>query len=657
MANNPLLDLSTLPAFDQISAEHVIPALEAMLSEHRQKITEVEKQDEPGWQNFVSQLENLDDQLDRMWSPVSHLNSVMDSPELRDAYQKGIELLTSYSNEVSQNERLYKAFNSLGSGAQYNKLDDAQKRIVDNNLRDFKLSGVALEAQKKKRFADISLELSDLSNKFSRNLLDATQAWSKLVTNKAQLKGLPETAIELAKQAAEAADKDGWLFTLQFPSYIAVMQHAKDEQLRKEVYEAYAMRASELGEHANQFDNGKLIPQILKLRHEKAELLGFNNYAELSLQRKMADTTQEVVDFLMELADHAKPIAVRELQELKAFAKSDYGINELQPWDTAAEQVFKGLFEIVEKIFQIEIAPNDSMISWHEDVKCFNVNDANGELIGKLYADLYARANKQGGAWMGTCVNRRQQNDSIQLPVAYLVCNFTPPIGDDPALLSHGEVETLFHEFGHTLHHLLTKVNEYSVAGINGVEWDAVELPSQFLENWCWQEQGLDLIAKHYQSGEGLPSDLLEKMRAAKNFQSAMQTVRQLEFALFDILLHQRDNNIVDSAAVQSLLSDVRDKVAVIIPPASNRFQNSFSHIFAGGYAAGYYSYKWAEVLSSDAFSRFEEEGVLNPDTGLDFKRCILEQGGVYDAKTLFRNFRKRDANIEPLLRHTGLIQ
>jgi oligopeptidase A len=680
MAINPLLDHSGLPRFDSIQTQDVLPALEKTLSDNRKTIAQIEDQETPTWENFVAPLEDIDERLDRMWSPVSHLNAVMDSADLREAYEQGIEQLTGYSNEVSQNTKLYQAFEKLRQSPAYSGLSDAQKRIVDNNIRDFKLSGVALNASDKKRFAEISIALSELSNKFSRNTLDATQAWSKLITQESELKGLPATAIELARQSAKANDQNGWLFTLQFPSYIAVMQHAGNSALRKEVYEAYSMKASELGEHAGQFDNGKLIPEILQLRHEKAKLLGFQNYAELSLQTKMANSTQEVVDFLKQLADYAKPIAEKELAELTEFALQEFGVDELKPWDISyyserlrearydisdelvkpyfpVQQVFSGLFEIVSRLFQIQIKANRDMVTWHDDVKCFDVFDEKGEPIGQLYADLYARESKRGGAWMGTCVNRRETSSGTQNPVAFLVCNFTPPIGKDPALLSHDEVETLFHEFGHTLHHLLTKVSEYSVAGINGVEWDAVELPSQFLENWCWQAEGLELIARHYETGEALPNELLEKMRAAKNFQSGMQTVRQLEFALFDINLHAGDNFKVSSSDVQKQLDQVRDQVAVIKPPSTNRFQNSFGHIFAGGYAAGYYSYKWSEVLSSDAFSRFEEDGILNQQTGAEFKQNILEQGGVYDAKELFNKFRKREADIQPLLRHTGLLQ
>lgn len=657
-----------------------MPALESILDECRASITQLERIDEPNWPNFAQVMENLDERVGRVWSPVGHLNAVNDSAELREAYQTGIALLTEYHSELGQNQKLYSQYIKLQQSEGFTALSPAQQKVISNSVLDFKLSGAELYEQDQLRLSEVNKQLSELSNRFERNLMDATQSWEKLVIDPAQLAGLPSSALEMALQLAVEAGKEGHLFNLQIPSYIAVMQHADNRDFRREMYLAYTTRASELSE-SPEFDNSDLIVDILKLRREKANLLGYNNYADYSLVKKMAKSSDTVTEFLHDLVTYAKPVAVKELAELKTFAdslnKAAATNQKLEAWDISyyseklresrysfndeqvkpyfpAPLVFDGMFEIVNRLFGIKLQENFSIETWQDDVRCFDVSNQQNQLIGQLYTDLYVRKNKRGGAWMDSCIDRRVINGDVQLPVAFLTCNFSPPIGDEPALLTHDEVETLFHEFGHTLHHLLTQIDEMSVAGINGVAWDAVELPSQFLENWCWHEQSLRIIARHYKTGEELPDELIEKMRAAKNFQSGMQCLRQVEFALFDMHLHADFNPIQDK--VQELLNQVRSQVAVLMPPESNRFQNSFGHIFAGGYAAGYYSYKWAEVLSADAFGRFEEEGIFNPQTGKDFLQSVLQRGGVDDPNDLFQEFRGRAPKIEPLLQQTGIL-
>ena len=676
MTQNPLLNFKALPNFSIIKPEHALPALKTVLKESRIEIEALCQIESPTWQNFVAKTEDLEERVSRVWSPVSHLNAVKDSDQLREAYQEGISLLTQYSSEMGQNQDLFKQFKKIKASVEFAGLNIEQQKIIDNSLLDFTLGGAELSQQDQARFRQINQRLSELSNQFGRNVLDATQAWQMHITDETELSGLPKSAIDLAAQLAVDADNDGWLFTLQIPSYLAVMQYADNQSLRERMYTAYSTRASEFSD-SKEFDNSQLIDEILALRLEKAQLLGYQHYAELSLVKKMAKSSEHVVEFLDDLVHHAKPVAEKELAQLKEFATS-LGVNDdLQPWDISyfseklreqryafndeqikpyfpAPTVFAGLFEIVNRLFGIRLLENSCIETWHEDVQCFDVFNSDDVLIGQLYADLYVRKQKRGGAWMGSCLHRRKKDGQVQTPVAFLTCNFSPPIGGDPALLKHSEVETLFHEFGHTLHHLLTQVSEMSVSGINGVEWDAVELPSQFLENWCWHEQSLQLIAKHYQTQEPLPADLLSKMRAAKNFQSGMQTLRQVEFALFDMRLHSV-NKITDS--VQHVLEQVRQQVAVLMPPSTNRFQNSFSHIFAGGYAAGYYSYKWSEVLSADAFGRFEKEGIFNSQTGADFLTAILQRGGAEEANSLFIEFRGREPKIDALLKQTGILQ
>lgn len=677
--SNPLLHLTDLPPFSAIKPEHVEPAIDQILAVNRAAIEVLLSSDAaPSWNSLMRPLENLEDRLARAWSPVSHMNSVVNSDALREAYNACLPKLSQYATEMGQNQRLFAAFKAVDKDA---SLTASQQKAIDNALRDFRLSGVDLPEDKKQRYMAIKQELSGLTAKFSENVLDATQAWDKLIDDETRLAGLPDSAVAMAKQSAELKAPDsksgGWLFTLEFPSYFAVMSYADDRALREEMYIAYATRASDQGPNAGEFDNTPLMGQILALRHELAQLLGFENYAERSLATKMAPTIEKVTAFLHDLADRSLGMAQEELNELKAFARDELGINELQPWDItyASEKlrqhryaisqedlkpyfpeprVVRGMFEVVNKLYGLEIHELSGVDTWHEDVRAFEIFDREGKARGRFYLDLYARANKRGGAWMDECISRRETETGIQLPVAYLTCNFSAPIGNTPALFTHNEVITLFHEFGHGLHHMLTQINILAVSGISGVAWDAVELPSQFLENWCWESQAVDLIARHYQSGEHLPEELFNKMIAAKNFQAGMQMVRQLEFSLFDFRIHA-EYDPDKGARVQEILDEVRAEVAVIKPPEYHRFQHSFSHIFAGGYAAGYYSYKWAEVLSSDAFSKFEETGIFNQQTGLAFLEAVLEQGGSRDPMDLFIEFRGREPEIDALLRHSGI--
>ncbi|MCL7751752.1 oligopeptidase A [Guyparkeria hydrothermalis] len=677
--SNPLLDTPDLPAFDRIAPDHVEPAIEQILSENRAAIDARLAEGAPfTWDNFVAPMEALEDRLDRAWSPVSHLNAVVNTPELRSAYEACLPKLSDYSTDLGQNEALFAAYRAVSERDDFEALSVEQRRVVENAIRDFRLAGVHLEAGDKARFKALKSELSQLTTRFANNLLDATNAWSLDIEDESRLAGLPDSARALFRQAAENADRPGWRITLKMPSFNAVMTHAEDRALRETLYEAFVTRASEVGPHAGEWDNGPIMDRILEIRHELAQLLGFDNYAQRSLATKMASDPAEVLAFLRELADQAVPKARRELADLQAFARDSGGPQTLQPWDIAfygeklrearfaisqkqlkpyfpADRVVEGLFTVVGRLFGIRVREREDVPTWHEDVRFFEVEDRDGNPRGRFYLDLYARANKRGGAWMAGAIQRRRLPDgSIQQPAAFLTCNFTPPVGGKPSLLTHDEVTTLFHEFGHGLHHLLTQVDAAGVAGISGVAWDAVELPSQFLENWCWEREALDLFARHVDTNEPLPADLFERMRAARQFQAGMQMVRQLEFSLFDLLLHQ-DFDPATGARIQETLDEVRDSVAVIQPPAYNRFQHGFAHIFAGGYAAGYYSYKWAEVLSADAWSRFEEDGVFNERAGSDFLVHILERGGSEDPLALFKAFRGREPSIEPLLRQHGI--
>ncbi|MGM0565093.1 MAG: oligopeptidase A [Pseudomonadota bacterium] len=678
MSDNPLLSDSTLPLFSKIRPEHIVPAIDQRLAECRRAVAEVVEQHRDGhptWASFVEPIDLAEDALERSWSPVGHLNAVVNSPELREAYDACLPKLSDYTTEMGQNADLYRLTLALRDSDEYAKLDTAQQRSIENNLREFRLSGIGLDQEKQQRFKAIEQRLSELTSRFEQNLLDATNAWTQLVTDESELSGLPESAMAMMKQAAMAEGQEGWLVTLQPPCYIAIMTYADNRALREKIYRAFNTRASELETDAEGRDNGPLMDEILALRQEKAEPLGFANYAEYSLDSKMAETPEEVVDFLEQLVDKSKPRAEEEFEALKRFA-AEQGGDELQAWDVPyysekrqqaeyqldqealkpwfpAPQVIRGLFEVVERLYGLKIEQKEGVETWHEDVTFYVIQDRDGQPRGQFYLDLYARKNKRGGAWMDVCTSRYRKPGGLQQPTAYLTCNATPPLEGKPALLTHDEVITLFHEFGHGLHHMLTRVDVPAVSGISGVEWDAVELPSQFMENWCWEREALDLFARHYESDEPLPEEQYQRMVAARNFQSAMMMVRQLEFSLFDFLLH-RDYQSGETR-IQAVLDQVRERVAVIQPPSDNRFQNGFSHIFAGGYAAGYYSYKWAEVLSADAFSRFEEEGIFNQQTGREFLQRILEQGGARPARELFVDFRGREPSIDPLLRHTGL--
>ncbi|MDQ2078392.1 oligopeptidase A [Marinimicrobium sp. ABcell2] len=678
---NPLLESHELPPFSAIKPEHVEAAVRQLIADNRAfRKTLLDNLKRPAWETLVAPLEAMDDRLEQVWSPVSHLNAVCNNEALREAYNTSVALITEYSTEVGQDKRLYQAYQDLANSDEYSTLNQAQRQAVDNALRDFRLSGVTLEGKDKERYGAIKKRLSELSTQFSNNVLDATQAWHKHFTDTDALDGLPGSALEQAAEAAKLKNLKGYAVTLDIPSFLAVMTYANDRELRQETYTAFVTRASAEakkadGSSAAEWDNTGLINETLALRHELAQLLGFKNYAERSLATKMADTSEQVLDFLNELADKSKPLAERDIEQLRRFA-TEQGCEDLQAWDVPyyseklrqqdyalsqeelrpffpAERVISGLFEVVKRLYDIEILPVASFDTWHPDVRFYHIFK-DGEHIASFYFDIFARENKRGGAWMADCRVRRKTDEGVQRPVAFLTCNFTPPLEDTPSLLTHDEVTTLFHEFGHGLHHMLTQIDVASVSGINGVAWDAVELPSQFLENWCWEPEVVPLISGHFQSGEPLPQSLLSKLLAARNFQSGMQMVRQLEFSLFDFRLHA-EYNPDQPRDPQDLLDEIRRQVSVVTPPAFNRFQNSFTHIFAGGYAAGYYSYKWAEVLSADAFSRFEEEGIFNRETGESFQREILQQGGSRPPMELFIKFRGREPSIKPLLRHAGI--
>jgi oligopeptidase A len=672
---NPLLDFSGLPRFADIRPEHVTPAVDQLLAECRAAVEHaVADTTEADWQHFVAPLDDANEKLGRAWGQVSHLHSVMDTPEMREAYNANLPKITLYFAELGQHEGLFKKFKALKARPDYAALSDARKKIVDNELRDFRLGGAELPDDKKARFLDLQEELAKLSAKFEENLLDATNDYALIIDDKDELAGIPEDVLETARAAAEAAGTSGWKFTLQMPSYLPVMQYADSRELRQILYRAYVTRASEFGKP--ELDNTPLIAAILKLRREAAQMLGFNSYAEVSLAPKMADKPADVLHFLDELGQRARPYAEKDFAELKDFARDELGIDELQAWDNAyvseklrvarysfsdqevklyfpEPRVLAGLFKLVETLYGLHIR-QDSAPVWHPDVKFYTISDHAGQRVGQFYLDLYARASKRGGAWMDDVITRRRKGEAIQTPVAYLNCNFSGPVGGKPALFTHDEVITLFHETGHGLHHLLTRIEELGVSGINGVEWDAVELPSQFMENFCWEWDVLKHMTAHVDSGAPLPKELFDKMLAAKNFQSGLQTLRQIEFASFDMHLHD-DFDPSGSRTAQDLIDEIRRQVAVIIPPAYNRFPNNFSHIFAGGYAAGYYSYKWAEVLSADAYAMFEENGVLSPEVGHRFWSEILAMGGARPALESFKAFRGREPSIDALLRHNGM--
>lgn len=668
-----------LPLFSEIKSEQIIPAVKQAISENKALIEKTLATDKHlTWDNFIKILEQADDHLSKLWSPVSHMNAVVSNDELRQAHDACLPLFAEYGTFVGQHQGLYEAYLALSKNSSFNSLKVEQKKVINETLRDFKLAGIALSADKKIRFGEIKQELALLQSQFSNHVMDATLAWSKLITDINDLDGLPESALQAAKQAASEKDQQGYLLTLEFPSYLPVMTYAKNRKLREEVYTAFATRASEQGPNAGEFDNSEIIEKLLALRHELALLLDFENYGEYSLATKMAEKPEQVIQFLTELSEKSHAQAIEERDQVFAFAQQLDNLETLQAWDLSyysehlkqerysisdeilrpyfpENRVVSGLFSVVNQLFSITIKESFGIDCWHKDVRFFEIFDLQNKHIGSFYLDLYAREFKRGGAWMNDCrVRRRLVNGQLQLPVAYLTCNFTKPVGDKEALFTHNEVITLFHEFGHGLHHMLTKIESAGVSGINGVPWDAVELPSQFLENWCWEPEALALISGHFETGETLPAELLDKMLAAKNYNSALMMARQLEFSLFDFVLHQQYKSEL-GGQVQSVLTEIRNKVAVLTPPDFNRFQHSFSHIFAGGYAAGYYSYKWAEVLSADAFSRFEEKGIFDKQTGKEFQQAILERGGSEEPMVLFKNFMGREPNTEALLRHCGI--
>ena len=673
--SNPLLNYTGLPAFSKIKPEHIKPAVEAVIQTCRETIEAVSKIENPTWENFYLPQAAAGDQFSRAWSPVGHLNAVKNSPELREAYQACLPLLSEYSTWAGQHKGLYEGYLKLKNSPAFESYSLAQKKAIENSLRDFELSGISLPEDKQKRYGEISARLSELSSDFSNNVLDATMGRDIVITDESQLKGLPESALEAAKLSAESKGKKGYRFTLEFPSYYPVLTYCENRELREMMYKEYATRASDQGSNAGKWDNSANIDEKLKLRRELAQLLGFATYADYSLATKMAENPQQVVEFLEDLANRAKKQAKEELCALKAFANHACS-EQLEPWDIAyysekqkqalyaindeelrpyfpEDRVLSGLFELMKRIFDLRIEEKFGIDTWHKDVRFFQIYDEQGEERGAFYLDLYARENKRGGAWMDDCINQKRFADgSLQKPVAYLTCNFNKPIGNKPALFTHDEVTTLFHEFGHGIHHMLTQIEVGDVAGINGVPWDAVELPSQFLENWCWEEEALAFISGHYETGEPLPKEKLTQLLKAKNFQAAMFVVRQLEFGLFDFRLHlaePREGLVLDT------LKAVKAEVAIVKTPEWVRTPHSFSHIFAGGYAAGYYSYLWAEVLSADAFSKFEEDGIFNRETGQSFLDNILTRGGSEEPMVLFERFRGRKPTLDALLRHKGI--
>ncbi len=676
---NPLLDFSGLIRFDLVKPEHVTPAIDTLLAQNLALLAELEQAPNASWENFVEPLEKSNEILGRAWGVVGHLNSVADTPELRTAYNENQPKLTEYWTAQNQNLKLFDQYKRIHASPAFANFNQAQKKVIENALRDFRLGGAELPEAQKKRFAEIQELASKTSTRFSENVLDATNDYHLDLADDTRLKGVPEDAKKAAQAAAQAANLPGYRFSLHFPSFFPLLQFAQDRQIRETMFRANATKASELGDMFSQpaqWDNSDNILTLLQLRAEEAQLLGYPNFSELSLVPKMAESPQQVIDFLHDLAQRARPFAERDLAQLREFASQELGLPNLEAWDLSyaseklrearyafsqqelkqyfpAPRVLTGLFELVQRLYQVEILPEETA-TWHPDVQFFRIL-RKGQLLGQFYLDQYARPGKRSGAWMSGARNRRRfANDpETQTPIAYLVCNFTPPQDNSPSLLTHNEVTTLFHEFGHGLHHMLTQVDAINVAGIYGVEWDAVELPSQMMENFCWEWDVLQSMSSHIDTGESLPRALFDKMIAAKNFQSGMQTLRQIEFSLCDMLLHA-DFKPQTREQVQTLIDNVRKQVSVLVPPAFNRFQHAFSHIFAGGYSAGYYSYKWAEVLSADAYAAFEESDDITA-TGRRFEAEILAVGGSRPALASFKAFRGREPNIDALLRHSGM--
>ncbi|MDR0218151.1 MAG: oligopeptidase A [Enterobacteriaceae bacterium] len=692
---NPLLTSTVLPKFTEIEPEHVVPAVKEMLANYRQVIEKILTDNTIDntrftWDNLCQPLAEASDKLSRVWSPVSHLNSVKNSPELREVYELSLPLLSEFYTWIGQHKGLYQAYKSLHDSDAFHALSQPQRKAVEDTLRDFELTGIGLPEEKQKRYGEISARLSEIGSQYGNNVLDATMGWTKLITDEKELSGLPESAKAAAKAAAEAKDQEGWLLTLNMPSYLPVITYADNRELRQEIYHAYATRASDQGPDAGKWDNSAIMAEMLALRHELAQLLGFTNYAEKSLATKMAQNPQQVLDFLNDLAHRAHGQGKKELEELTQFAHEHYGvgkdgvgkdgIDKLEAWDLTyysekqkqhafsiddeqlrpyfpEQRVLEGMFEVIRRIYGITAKERHGVETWHPDVRFFDLYDEKQTLRGSFYLDLYAREHKRGGAWMDDCVNRmRHASGEIQTPVAYLTCNFNKPVGDKPALFTHDEVITLFHEFGHGLHHMLTEIETLDVSGINGVPWDAVEQPSQFMENWCWEPEALAFISGHYETNEPLPQEMLNNMLAAKNYQSAMFILRQLEFGLFDFRLHA-EYDPAKGAQILPTLKSVKQQVAVVPSPEWNRFPNSFSHIFNGGYAAGYYSYLWADVLAADSFSRFSEEGIFNRTTGQSFLDNILSRGGSEEPMTLFVRFRGREPKLDAMLKSAGIAE
>ncbi|AEW44823.1 oligopeptidase A [Serratia symbiotica str. 'Cinara cedri'] len=680
---NPLLTLFYLPPFSSVSPEHIVHALQSVLTDCRYTVEKVILKLEfksLTWANLCQPLEESNDRLTRIWSVVEHLNAVKNSPSLRDAYEQVLPLLSEYFTWVGQHQELYQAYYSLKESAGFSELSLSQRKSVKNTLRDFKLSGVGLSGDKQKRYGKIVARLSELGSIYNNNVLDATMGWSKLINDHAQLSGVPARILAQSWVMAESKKQQGWLLTLDMPSYLPILTYADNRLLRAEIYRAFTTRASDQGPNAGIWDNSAVIVETLELRHELAQLLGFKTYAHKSLATKMAESPKLVISFLNDLVKLVRPQAERELAQLRAFAKQYYGTEELEPWDIPyysekqkehlfsindeqlrpyfpEKRVVIGLFKVVQLLYGITIKERYDVDTWHPDVRFFDLFDTAGKLRGSFYLDLYARENKRSGAWMGDCICCLRKSDgTLQKPVAYLTCNFTPPLNNQQSLLTHNEVITLFHEFGHGLHHILTEIDIAGVSGINGVPWDSVELPSQFMENWCWEPQALEFISGHYKNGAPLPREMLDQLLASKNYQAALFILRQLEFGLFDFLIHLKHYHS-NSSQILSVLAEVQKSVALVVSPSWCRLPHTFSHIFSGGYAAGYYSYLWAEVLSSDAYSRFEEEGIFNTTTGQSFLNNILSRGGSEEPMVLFKRFRGREPRFDAMLRHYGITE